>query len=129
MSFTHSKQTSLTTPTGQVSATAETFTAEKSVEIDVTVADAETDYEVDIDIDVSQVKSFLIISDKAITLETNNGTTPDDTLVLVANKPYDWDANSYDTFKLTTDVTSFFFTNASGADADVKIRLLIDPTV
>ena len=127
MSFTHAKSKSITTSTGQVSKS-NNYSAECQIEIDVAIADSETDYEVNIALDVSQVVSFFIVSDQAITLETNDGTTPDDTLSLVADKVYDWDSDSYDNFKLTTDVTNFYFTNASGSTANVQIRVLVDPT-
>jgi hypothetical protein len=128
MSFTHSKSFNLTTASGQVTGGSRSVTGEMSIEADVAILDSATDDEVDMTLDVTQVSSFFIISDQDITLETNNGTTPDNTLALKANKEYNWDAASYDTFKLTVDVTDFFFTNASGSTANVKIRILIDAT-
>ncbi|MFQ5414660.1 MAG: hypothetical protein ACE5E6_09405 [Phycisphaerae bacterium] len=94
-----------------------------------TIADAVTDQQVNIAIDVSQLKSIYILSTQNILLETNNAATPTDTINLLANVPYMWDASSYFTNKITADVTKMFFTNSSGATATVKIETLEDVTV
>jgi hypothetical protein len=93
-----------------------------------TIADNATDYEIVVAIDVSAVKSFYVVSDQAITIETNNGTTPDDTLNLAAGIPYVWTTDMLDSFLLGTDVTSIFVTNASGATATLHLRCLQDAT-
>lgn len=105
-----------------------TYSAASRVSLDETIADSETDKQVTVAIDVSAVKAFYIVSDQDITLETNDGTTPDDTLSLVADVPYVWTTDSYDTFKLSADVTAFFFTNSSGSAANVKMECVLDPT-
>jgi len=92
------------------------------------VPDSSTDLEVVLAIDVSAVKAIHIQSDQDVTIETNDGTTPDDTIALKANKPYQWSTNDYHTFVLGTDVTSIFVTNASGATATISIIVLTDPT-
>lgn len=79
-------------------------------------------------IDVSAVKAFAIVSDVAVTIKTNSSTVPDDTIVLVANKPYTWVLDSYDTFKLTVDVTSIFVVVAGTDDATVRIEGVQDAT-
>jgi len=80
-------------------------------------------------IDVSQLKAIYILSDQNITLETNSGSAPADTLNLLANVPYVWHTGSYFTNLLTTDVTASYWTNASGSVANVNIELVVDPTV
>jgi hypothetical protein len=92
------------------------------------VPNASTDLQFVFTLDVSAVKSFYAVSDQDITVETNNGGTPVNTLALKANVPYIWTTDSYDTFKLTADVTSLFVTNASGQNATLDIRSLVDPT-
>ena len=81
------------------------------------IPDQSTDLEVDFVLDVSAIKAIVIVSDQDITLETNNGTTPDDTINLVAGVPYIWTDKSYHACLLTTDVTALFITNSSGSAA------------
>jgi hypothetical protein len=98
------------------------------VSLDVDVANAVTNGEHILPINVSQVKSFFIVSDKDVLIETNDGTTPDDTLTLLAGIPYEWYEGSAATFELGTDVTSIFITNASGATARIQLEFIYDPT-
>ena len=58
----------------------------------------------------------------------SDGSTPADTITLVANLAYVWDTDSYDTFQLGTDVTAFYFTNASGSTATVYCYAVVDPS-
>jgi len=82
-----------------------------------TVADGVTDGAFVFAVDVSALKAFYIISDQAVTVETNDGTTPDDTISLTANKPVTWREN--DTALFSADVTILYITNASGSTATI----------
>jgi hypothetical protein len=94
-----------------------------------TVSTGETDYEINFDLDVSACKSFYLVSDQAVTFETNSGSAADDTIALRANEPYVWHVNSYDSFLLGTDITtSVFITNASGSTATIYCVALFDAT-
>ena len=93
-----------------------------------TVATAETDYEMVFALDVSECKSFYLESDQDVTFETNDGAAPDNTIALRANEPYVWHEEAYDAFLLDTDVTSVFFTNASGSTATIYCLALYDVT-
>lgn len=105
------------------------YTGTLAVSLDAeTVADAQTDQQSVLSLDVSAVKSFYIVSSQAVTLETNSGSSPANTIALLADIPYIWTTDSYDTFLLTTDVTSFFFTNASGSTATIYMEAIIDST-
>jgi hypothetical protein len=99
--------------------------------IEESIPDSSTDLEITWDCDVSEVVNVLFLSDQAITIETNSGSVPDDTIVLAANVPFFWSKNngmSLTNF-LTTDVTTnIFVTNASGSAATLKIRMTQDPT-
>lgn len=108
--------------------TSKAFTNEGIVEVDTTIASGETDKEVAFALDVSQCVVFEITSDYAITVETNSGSAPDNTIALVANVPYRWCTGWYVAFKLTVDVTKLFITNASGSTAALRIRALYDST-
>lgn len=125
--FTHTITRQLTDGGNQVSAI-ETVEAEGRKSVDVNVPDSSTDLQVEVVIDVSTVKSIYIKSDQDVTIETNDGTTPADTLAIKANAPYVWTENSVDSLALGTDVTDLFITNASGSAARVQLEALVDPT-
>lgn len=127
MATTHTVKYGLTTPSGELSKPL-SFSGSSATEISESVATAQTDADIVIAIDVSAVKAFFIVSSAAITVETNDGSSPDDTLTLVAGQPYIWHTGSYDSFLLTTDVTVLYITNASGSTADIEIRVLQDAT-
>ena len=130
MSFTHKITRGF--DRAQSPADAVTHTEEVSADAednrDIAVPDSSTDLEVAITIDADQIKSLYIVSDQAVTLETNSGSAPDDTFSLVANKPLQWTTGDYHSNPITADVTSIFLTNSSGEAATVKVRLLQDST-
>ena len=94
----------------------------------VTVNAATTDKQVNIAIDVSELKLLYIHSDQNVTIETNSGGAPVNTITLLANKPLSWYLGCGLANPLTTDVTDFFITNAGDTAANVRIRTLIDET-
>lgn len=93
-----------------------------------TIADGQTNKQLSFTLDVSAVKSFFMVSDQDVTFETNDGSSPDDTIALKADVPYVWNTDSYDAFLLGTDVTAIFITNASGETATLEIRAVQDPS-
>lgn len=103
-------------------------TGSSKTEISESIANSQTDADIVVAIDVSAVKAFYIRSSQDVTVETNDGSSPDDTLSLLANRPYIWDEDDYDSFLLTADVTVLYITNASGSTADIEIRVLQDAT-
>jgi len=108
----------------------ETVTAGQIVTIDEPIADSETDYLIALTLDVSQIKAIYLESDQDITLETNDGSTPDDTISLSADVPQEWSESDGAALRpLATDVTALYVTNASGSTANLKARFLVDPTV
>lgn len=128
MSYTHSLMQRIAVGGVSIENTIDnTFNARSG--FDESIATGSTDARIEFTLDVSQVKSFYLVSDQSVTFETNNGTTPANTISLVANVPYVWHKDSYDAFKLTTDVTAVFITNTSGSTAAVKCEALYDPTV
>lgn len=104
------------------------YTAQARHSLEETIPAASTDLQINVAIDVSAVKSFYLVCDQAVTIQTNDGTTPDDTIVLKAGVPYVWNEDSYDTFKLTVDVTAFYVTWAGGVDATLIMEEIHDPT-
>ena len=127
MAFTHTVTRTVDTGGGTVSKT-NTYSADGRESREITVPDSATDQLVNLSIDVSQIKSLYIVSSKDITLETNSGGTPVDTVNLLADKPLLWQNDSYYTNLFGTDITAFYFTNASGAEATVNIEFVHDAT-
>lgn len=100
------------------------------ISVDEPIADSTTNGLIAFTLDVSQLKALFMMSDQDVLLETNDGTSPDDSFALKANEPVIWHANSPlpNPFASGTDVTGLYATNASGATAAVQIRALVDPT-
>lgn len=97
----------------------------KSVED--TIADSATDFAINEMVDVTTLKSLYIVCDQDVTLETNDGTTPQETILLKKDQPLVWlSSNAYFTIPFAGDVTGFFVTNASGATATLKMEILQD---
>jgi hypothetical protein len=96
--------------------------------IEESIPNASTDLQVACAFDVSKVESIMILSDQNVTLETNSGGSPANTINLLANVPYVWQKATYLANLFTTNVTSWFLTNSSGANATLKARILTDPT-
>lgn len=128
MSFS-SKTTDQITIDGEVLSQTNSFTSSAVVKVTETVADGQTDQTIGaVTIDVSEIDTLYINSDQDVSFQTNNGGAPDDTIALLANRPLTWNAQSYYTNLLTTDVTEVFITNASGSTATVDIRVAYDAT-
>ena len=125
---THTLTVTHTTNDGGTVSNSITETGTAYLEIAESVADSETDYEIVCAIDVSEIALLYIVSDQDVTLETNSGSEAVDTLALEANEPVTWTTKSIYDCPLTEDVTSVFITNASGAAANVKMRVLTDAT-
>lgn len=98
------------------------------VSVEESVPDSSTDLQIALALDVSACKSFLMVSTVDMLIETNSGSAPDDTINLVADKPYIWTVDSYDAFQFTTDITALFATQSTGDDGVLTIEALFDPT-
>jgi hypothetical protein len=88
---------------------------------------SQTDYLVAWTCDYSQLQSLYIYSAVAMTIETNNGSAPGQTITLAAGKPYVWYYGSGITCPITVDVTALYITNTTAGT--LEIRSLEDPTV
>lgn len=125
---THTVTKTVDAPGGQATA-AMTYTATGSVEItDEAIAGTVTDFQINVAIDFSALKSLWIHCDQAITIETNSGSAPDDTLTPAAGVPIEWQHDSEHACPLSADVTALFVTNASGVAATFNLRALQDAT-
>jgi hypothetical protein len=129
MAFTH-KITRTFVRGGDTLSKTESIVVDKEINFNTQVANAVTDGLHALAIDVSQMKTAYLYSTKNVTLETNDGTTPGATVSLVAGIPRLWSSTSGETNPFgSTDVTALYITNASGAAADIEVRIGIDPTV
>ena len=106
-----------------------TISSEGGDDVSLSVADSTTDQLVAFTCDFSQAKFFYIYSDQDVTIETNDGDTPDDTFNIAAGIPFLWIYGSGITCPISTDITSLHVTNASGSTANIRIRKLEDLTV
>ena len=98
------------------------------VTLNSTIADSVTDQQHVVAIDVSQIQSIVIVSTQNITLETNSASVPADTIAIIAEVPYVWNTDQYFVNLLTTDITAFYLTNASGSTATVQMECVYDDT-
>lgn len=127
MSYTHVKNFSAETPSGQVTSQ-RSYSASGHVGIAEAIADGQTAFLINLAIDVSEVVSLIIKSDQDITIKTNSSGSPDNTLALEANKEYNWDEDHLDALKLTVDVTKIYVANASGEESNLTIDCIQDAT-
>lgn len=97
------------------------------VNIDETVP-ASSNIVVACNIDVSALKSIYISSDQTVTLTTNDDGTPDDTLVITADKPLVWytGCGLPNPFDSAVDVVTIKATRGSAGNAALKIRVVQD---
>jgi hypothetical protein len=113
----------------------DTDTDSGSIEISEAIADATTDGLVAFALDISEIASFAMWSDQALLIETNDGTTPGDSITLVANQPLLYSASAAAAFGITNqnpfsvDITALYVTNSSGSTANLEIRVVYDATV
>lgn len=96
--------------------------------VDESIATGQTDYLVSFELTVAKCVAIFVKSDQDVTLETNSGSSPTNTIALKANIPYVWYTNKYDSLKFTSDVTKIYITNASGSTARLQIEALVDAT-
>lgn len=101
---------------------AETVLADTQTVYKETVPTGSTDYELDVPITVANIQVSALHSTQNVTLKTNSSSSPVQTIPLIKNAALVWSVNEPAAAKtLTTDVTKFFITNASGFDAVVTI--------
>jgi len=126
---THTKSISLTTPGGQLSGTPRSYTAEAEINLDLAFTAAQTNTAVICNLDISQLKSIFILSNTACTIKTNSTSSPDATITLVPDVPYNGDTdNTGPITSLAEDVTRLYVTMSSTTGGTLKLRALQDPT-
>ena len=106
-----------------------TYTEEASKIISAAIATDQTDYQISFDLDVSEIEMIIMVADQNMTIETNNGAAPDETIALIANEPYIWtvdDGVMGLVNALATDLTDLYVTNTTAGT--LNIRCVYDPT-
>lgn len=92
------------------------------------IPDATTNKEVDVAFALAKLKAIYLYASQDVTVKTNSTGSPDDTISLVAEKPLVWYTGGSFANPFTADVTKLYITNASGSDATVRLRALVDVT-
>lgn len=127
MSFTHSITRRIVTTGRSLEATV-TFSGDGEARRDPDVPDETTDMLVEFDLLIADLECIFIRASVDMTLKTNDATTPDETLNLVAGQPYVWHTGSYFANLLATNITKLYVSNASGAAGVLDIEAVFDAT-
>ena len=104
------------------------YSGDAQTSLEIAVPDSASDQQADLTLDVSTIKAIYILSDQDVTLETNDGTTPDDTISLKAGVPLIYHENGYFANPFSQDITALYLTNSSGAAATVQLEVVYDST-
>lgn len=126
MSITHTTRLTWTSPGGVdiTASVSESADAEQNREL--AIAASTPDQQFDLDFAFADLKSIFMLADQDLTIETNDGTTPDDTISLVAGVPFWWCDSSGLPNPFSADISAIFVTNAEAETATLKIRALFD---
>lgn len=79
--------------------------------------------------DFSQMKSFYMVADQDLSIDTNQAHPGIEEFELKANEPTVWTENCGLANPFSTDVTALYVSNDSGVETILKVRKLEDPTV
>lgn len=94
MSVSHRIAASVVTDGSSSLSGSATEVGSTEVSIDTTIAASQTDYAVAVAFTGNNVQSLCLVADQNVTIEVNNGTTPDKTINLKANMPYLWNTSA-----------------------------------
>jgi hypothetical protein len=125
MAFSHTLIRNVTAGGNTVN-TQKTYSADARVSISDTVANGATDDEAVVVIDSSRVISLFMNSTQNMTVESDSGTSPTNTIELKANVPYIWNTDDYNTNIFYTDITNLYRTNVSGSSATFSLEVIYD---
>lgn len=103
-------------------------TAESALPAQVTVPEGATAFHITpLAIDVSQLKMLHLLATAAMTIETNDSGSPDDTLTLDANKPLLWYEGCGMDCPLTADVADIYVASVAGGTLTITVGQDITP--
>lgn len=103
-----------------------TLSAGNAVSMSEAIPDESTDLPVAFTLDISACQLLYVVSDQAIAVTFVGGAGK--VVTLAANVPFLWFDGSGITQPLPADTTSLTVTNDSGATANLRIEVLVDPT-
>lgn len=92
------------------------------------IPDASDDLELLVGFSVVGLKLLVLSADQDLLLKTNSDSAPDDTVTLTAGSPVIWYQGCGWELPFESAVTALYVTNASGAEATLRMRALFDPT-
>lgn len=93
-----------------------TETGTTEISIDQSFSASTTDSLVSLSFTTSNIQSIELVSTQAMTIQTNSGSTPDNTITLVANVPFQWSRTpGYFSNPFTANVTAFYITCTAAA--------------
>lgn len=103
-------------------------TADAIVAFDGTVAASQTDFLISLNLDVSQIRAlFMLVTGGDVLLQSNDGTTPDDTITLKDGVALIWDSISgYFDNPFSADVTAIYATTSAGSQRSLQIYAVLD---
>lgn len=129
MSFTHRIGTTYADDGGSVASSTSSVVADGVEGFDGTIPSAPSGpaLELDIGFTAAKVKALCLVSDKAVTINTNAADgTGGNSLALAAGVPLVWRYGYTWTCPITINVTSIFVVNTGSSAAAVKLRFLLD---
>jgi hypothetical protein len=97
-------------------------------EVSIAIPAPSTDKEVTITAIAANVKGVAVEADQDMILQANDGTAPDFTWTLLANKPAVWTSDMPFANPITDDLTKFLVTLGGVTAATLKIAILEDIT-
>ena len=114
---------------GQVSSVSRSFTGDGEVRYLGTIAAGATNVQVAVAITRSAVKSIVFYASKAVTIKTNNATTPTETITLADGESRIWgNDEALSRLAISADVTALYISNAGTVPAEVRVEALVDIT-
>lgn len=123
--FNHQITSTYATNEGNAISAVTKYTGTAEVGYDGSVPATTDLVEVDIAWIRANVHALLLYSSQALTIKSNNSTTPIDTIALAAGQAIVWGADHPEANPVAHDVTKLFLSNDTASAATVKIRVLI----
>ena len=116
---THKRTTTVVSDRLEISEVT-TVTPDTEVKVELVVPSSASDSPYSLFVESTNLKSFVMVATENLTVDTNDGTTPDETFYLTANEPYVW-LYGDGTAPIGGDVDTIYLTNSSGSDATFQL--------
>jgi hypothetical protein len=106
----------------------QTLSGSGGLVVEESIPDSTTDQLVSLAFILAELLAFYMVSDKALTIETNSSSAPQETISLAAGVPFVYVPGAGLASPFGGNVTALYATNASGSAAALQIRVLVDAT-